>query len=66
MEEFKEEIKGNVEPSRTFPIRRYGTTFVIVLDRSLRAYLGVTNEDVEDGIVALRADNVRAISMEES
>lgn len=57
-------IKPYIEPSRSFPISKYGSSAIIVIDRTLRNLLNITMEDVKRGIVGLRAENIQKIYLE--
>jgi hypothetical protein len=53
--------KGYVEPTRTFPIAKYGSSAVIVLDKGLRKALGIKWDEINDKSIGIRADNIKKV-----
>ena len=49
------------EKSRTFPIKKYGTSYVVNLDKDLRLLLGITTTEVKKGLVGLYTENLRKV-----
>jgi len=57
----EENQNGMVEPSRTFPIKRYGNSYVLILDRQFREMLKITQKDVDDGLIGIRAKDIKKV-----
>ena len=52
-----------IERDRTFPVKFYGTSYVIVLDKQLRKLLKITKKDVESGRVGLRVRELEKVQL---
>ena len=55
--------KQNIEPSRTFRVKKYGSSYMVILDKGLRSLLGINSEDVEEEIVGIIAENIRKVML---